>query len=167
MSLNTTPRTWVSGEVVTAAEMNAEIRDALTGIQAAWTSFTPSLVAVTTNPTLGTGGSSVGNQLRVGADVRFRITITWGGAGLNVGSGIYSLTLPGSSPATPQAINSSVAVRQAATGNNWLGVGQIVTPGNQARLSFNATGANPYLTNGAPIAWAVNDIIQLAADMEG
>lgn len=43
MGLNTTPRTWLAGETVTAALMNAEVRDALTGIQSAWTSYMPLL----------------------------------------------------------------------------------------------------------------------------
>ena len=41
MSLNTTAATWVSGSVVTAAQMNTEIRDAVNGLQAAWTAYTP------------------------------------------------------------------------------------------------------------------------------
>lgn len=44
-----TPRTWVAGDVLTAAQLNAEIRDALLAIfplgppDVAWTAFTPTL----------------------------------------------------------------------------------------------------------------------------
>ena len=36
MSLNTTPATYTSGQTLTAAIMNAEVRDAISGLQAAW-----------------------------------------------------------------------------------------------------------------------------------
>ena len=38
--LNTTPRTWAAGEVVTAAMLNAQVRDPLTKIQDTWTDYT-------------------------------------------------------------------------------------------------------------------------------
>lgn len=61
MSLNSTPRTFVTGEIETAAIFNAEVRDALTGIQAAATAYTPTI----TNMTLG-NGSTVFRYMRVG-----------------------------------------------------------------------------------------------------
>lgn len=45
--LNSTPRTWVASEVVTATHMNTEVRDALTNLQAAWTAWTPTITAET------------------------------------------------------------------------------------------------------------------------
>ena len=56
MPLNTTPRTWVTGELLTATLLNVELRDALTNLQAAWTAWTPSpalTVVSGTNPTMG------------------------------------------------------------------------------------------------------------------
>ncbi len=49
MPYPTTPRTWVAGNVLTAAQLNAELRDALLGAfplgppDVAWTSYTPTL----------------------------------------------------------------------------------------------------------------------------
>lgn len=88
MSLNTTPRTWVTAEIVTAAEMNTEIRDAFTGIQAGWTSFSPVLTGSVTNPGTST---AVGRYMQIGKTVTtkmfFVLTST-------VGSGQYVTSLP-------------------------------------------------------------------------
>jgi hypothetical protein len=51
MAYPSTPKTWSSGDVLTAAQMNAELRDALlaafplsaAGLSAAWTGYTPTL----------------------------------------------------------------------------------------------------------------------------
>lgn len=87
MGLNTTPRTWVAAEVVTAAEMNAEVRDALTGIQAAWTTYTPTLTGIT----LGNGTVSAQYQ-QIGKTIRVQILFT---AGLTTTySGNFSFSLP-------------------------------------------------------------------------
>jgi hypothetical protein len=53
--VNYTPRTWVSGEVVTAAEMNAEVKTLATGIQAAYTTIATTWTGTTTNPAIGNG----------------------------------------------------------------------------------------------------------------
>lgn len=94
MSLNTTPRTWVAGEIVTATEMNTEIRDALTGIQAAWASYTPALTAATTNPTLGTGSQQTGAYLQIGKTLLVQGRIGFGASGAAPGSGRYAISLP-------------------------------------------------------------------------
>lgn len=92
MGLNTTPKTWTSPYVVTAADLNTEIRDALTGIQAAWTAYTPAWTAATTNPTLG-NGTITGNYWQVGKTIHGRIVLTIGST-TTLGSGAYSFGLP-------------------------------------------------------------------------
>ena len=94
MGLNTTPRTWVVSEVVTAAELNTEIRDALTGLQAAYASWTPALTATTTNPTMGTGSSVTGTYLQVGKHITGTLEIVAGTSGFVAGSGTYRISLP-------------------------------------------------------------------------
>lgn len=58
-----------------------------------WTAFAPTLSAVTTNPTLGTGGTAVGAYQQVGKTVEWRATITIGTSPA-AGSGDYSVSLP-------------------------------------------------------------------------
>jgi len=92
MSLNTTPRTWVAAEVVTAANMNTEVRDALTGIQAAWTAFTPTWTSSGTAPAIGNGTLS-GRYSRIGKTVHMEIHFL-AGSTTTFGTGNYSLSLP-------------------------------------------------------------------------
>ncbi len=116
MSLSTTPRTWVIGELVTAAMMNAEVRDALTGIQAAWdqASWVPATgwTAVTTNPTIG-NGTSLGSFSRTGKTVTFAGRIIPGST-TTFGAGIYSFALPVAATAANLLIGSALLIAGAA-----------------------------------------------------
>jgi hypothetical protein len=58
----------------------------------AWTSYTPTWTASTTNPTIG-NGSITGNYKQIGKTVWFRILIT-DGSTTSEGSGNYSVSLP-------------------------------------------------------------------------
>lgn len=60
----------------------------------AYTSYTPTLTAITTPPTLGTGSSAVGYYKRLGRWVRGKAVITFGTSGVVAGSGYYGLLLP-------------------------------------------------------------------------
>lgn len=90
MSLNSTPRTWVSGELVTAAMMNTEIRDAITGIESVWTAWSPTITAET--GTFTTVSSSNCHYQRIGKTVLWvaNITITTAGTA----SGQLRFTVP-------------------------------------------------------------------------
>lgn len=70
------------------------IRDLVDAIEAGWTAYTPTLTAVTTNPTLGTGSVAVGAYKRIGKTVFWRASILCGSAGVVAGSGTYQLSLP-------------------------------------------------------------------------
>lgn len=87
MSLNTTPRNWTPGEVVSAAELNTEVRDALTGVQAAWDTYTPTW----TNLTVG-NGTVIARYLQIGKTVHVRISLT--GGTTSSASGAVSVSLP-------------------------------------------------------------------------
>lgn len=67
-------RTWVVGETVTAAEMNAEIRDPFNGLQAASTAFTPT---ISSGITLG-NGTLTGTLRQEGKYVDAWIYLTFG-----------------------------------------------------------------------------------------
>jgi len=93
MSINYTPRTWTTGEVVTAAYMNNEIMTPFSGLQAAWSTMTPTITA-TTNPNLGSAGVTVGRYCQIGKTVFVRGTLTFGGTGIGGGTGQWVLNLP-------------------------------------------------------------------------
>lgn len=58
------------------------------------TPFTPTLTAVTTNPTLGTGGTAAMSWSRQGDLVVGRFHVQFGTSGVSAGSGEYFLDLP-------------------------------------------------------------------------
>ncbi|MDQ0795567.1 hypothetical protein [Streptomyces sp. B1I3] len=86
------PKTWVVGEVVSAAILNQEIRDQLNSIFGAWSSYTPTWQATTTQPVLG-NGTLVGRYLKVGRTVTFTAQLTIGST-TTLGSGNQALGLP-------------------------------------------------------------------------
>ncbi|MFM9596684.1 hypothetical protein ACKI1O_45850 [Streptomyces scabiei] len=102
--MTTAPRTWVVGEVVTAALLNQEIRDQFNSFFGAWTAYTPSWIAEGgggSNPTLG-NGSLGGRYLKVGRTVDWVMQLTWGStttAGAGGGSENWMFGLP-AQPAT-------------------------------------------------------------------
>ena len=75
---------FTTGELVTAAHLNQ--------ISAAWTSYTPTWTATTTNPVIGNGTLS-GAYWQVGKTVHFRIYLLAGGT-TTYGSGNYRWALP-------------------------------------------------------------------------
>lgn len=164
MSLNTTPRTWVSGEVVTAAQMNTEIRDAFTGIQAAWTAYTPAWTASTTAPVLG-NGTLVGAYNRVGKTVDFRIVLTMGST-TTYGAGFYVFSLP----VTPVAAGINILEYPVADVICHDASPSAVTPGIGAIFSTSEVRPRSYagatITPTAPFTFASGDRIMLAGRYE-
>ena len=91
MGLNTTPGTWTPGTIITAPDMNREIRDPLTGLQAAWSNYSPTWGA-STNPAI-VNGTIAGSYLQIGKTIHFKVAITMGSS-TTYGSGAYTITLP-------------------------------------------------------------------------
>jgi hypothetical protein len=88
MGLNTTPRTWVAGEIITDTEMNTEIRDAFTGIQAVWTTYTPTISGYTSI----TPANLTGRYMQVGKTVHWHAS--WAVTSINLGSSTITVALP-------------------------------------------------------------------------
>jgi hypothetical protein len=113
------PRTWVVGEVVSAAIMNQEVRDQFNSFFGAWTTYTPTWSSTGTAPALNNGTIS-GRYMKIGRSVLCFINLTFGST-TTYGSGNYNLSLP------VQAASSGIAVVGSAHYLNtarW--VGQIV-----------------------------------------
>jgi len=90
-SWTTAIRTWAAGETVTAANMNAQIKDFASAF-GAFTSYTPTWTASGTAPAIG-NGTLTGRYLRVQNLVMFTISQTMGSS-TTYGTGLYSWTLP-------------------------------------------------------------------------
>ncbi|WP_327160561.1 hypothetical protein [Streptomyces zaomyceticus] len=157
------PRTWVVGEVVTAAYMNAEIRDQWLDMLAAWVTYTPSWTA-SVNPSLG-NGSVVGRYKKVGRKVDFQIDLTMGST-TTYGTGAWSLTLPFTAASSS---GSRVGVAQALGGSRFGGQ-VIVSPGaNGVGAFFPASAAVSNYSSAAaavPFAWANGNELRITGVYE-
>lgn len=167
MSLVSTPRTWVAAEVVTAAEMNAEVRDAITGIEAAWTSYTPAWTATTTNPVLG-NGTIIGKYRQINKTIQFYVQITMGST-TTFGSGAFLIALP----VTEQSIlwTFDGIARDLSATQNFPITGLDLTPGSPGSVQIACdpvtAGATLRSVSGTtPMAWAVGDILFVSGTYE-
>jgi len=162
------PRTWTTGEVVTAAQMNQEVRDNLNaglpdGVTAA--SWTPTLEATSTNPT---ASSTTGREYRVGG-----LQFVWARWEISTGgSGTYFVTLPVSaSGITPSAtsglgqIIGSFHMRDLTV--PYMFEGSVLLRAN-GTAHFNATSEtgdteSGKVTHDNPRTWAVGDVLSFHA----
>jgi hypothetical protein len=117
----TAPRTYVAGEIITAATLNTHIRDNFLafGDPITYTAYTPSWQsAAGTNPAIG-NGSIAGNYNIIGKTCRFKATITTGST-TTAGTGTYILSLPVASAS--------------------LGMQELVTVQYSSTVELNGTG---------------------------
>jgi len=77
--------TFVTGQVLTAAELNAPMK---------WTSYTPALTSSGTQPVLGTGSSATGKYVQINKFVHGYFNIQFGTSGITAGTGNYLISLP-------------------------------------------------------------------------
>lgn len=159
-------RTWVAGEVVTAALLNQQIRDNENAIYplgdptAAWTTFTPQIdQGASTNITKTVTYSA---YTRMGRTLfwDFRLDMTAGGTG----GSVLTLTIPAAPTSTIRAIGSGyIASAGTVVTGTWLVLSAttigIVTTGSNG----NAWGNSPVtaIANGDSVRGAV--VIETAA----
>ena len=148
-----TPRTWVAAETVTAAIMNSDIRDPLTALSAAWTSYTPTL----TGFTLG-NGTIAGAYNRFGKLIVWRASLTFGSTSAGA-TAMPTFTLPVTSVGTfiagtitawfwdtsASQLYQSAANYQSST---TVACGVLSTNGNRVNASTTS-----------PFTWATGDQI--------
>lgn len=155
MSIAYTPRTWTSGETVTAAMMNTEVRDFSSGVQAAWTTYTPTWTATTTNPVVN-NGVQTGRFNRAGKSIDVSIAITLGTT-TTIGSGTYIFAVP---------VTTVGIVNQTANGTGAFfdTSGGVIFGGyaptwfsTSAVIARNPSGA--VMSSAAPVVPATGDII--------
>ena len=153
----TTPRTWTTGETVTAAIMNAHVRDNFNAIGNAWTSYTP----VVTGWTPG-NGTAVGAYMQAGKAVSFRARFTLGSTTTIAGS--FTMTLP-----IPTNIGF-VGLLFTAVSNPASALGTMVGRCNTATTfqvyypGTNGVIANPTTT--LPGVWVSGNWVEVAGTYE-
>ena len=123
----------------------------------AWTAYTPSLTASTTNPNIGSTGNIGGRYIQIGKTVIGQAKVVFGGTGVSAGSGVYYISLPVTALNAGQvegqffAQDESAAARQI--GSAWSDT--------TTKLAFFYDGASGYpaVAASAPWTWAANDIL--------
>jgi hypothetical protein len=153
----TTPRTWVTSEIVTAAQLNTHLRDNLKTIGDVWTAYTPAWTATSTNPALG-NGTMTGHYIAAGKWITFRIRLTMGSTTTYGTGASYSWTLPFTavSAATGDPVGGSTLFDTSASSYfpqhaflvNTTGVSLAYESGNRVSPS-------------SPLAWATGDKINI------
>lgn len=120
------PRTWTTGEVVTAAMMNTEVRDQFNSFFGGWSVYTPGWFVETGSvPTLG-NGSLTGRYLKTGRTVDWIVQLTWGSttaAGSGGGSENWMFGLPATPAAGVTQRIVACAAYDASSGLIYSGVG--------------------------------------------
>lgn len=121
------------------SNINASAAIALTKLASpAWTSYTPTWTAVTTNPVIG-NGTITGAYNKIGRLVTGYITVTMGGT-TTYGSGQYNLSLP---------------LTISTTNFGFIGIVQILDSSDSNALYTANIGYDGYMSIGNPsVAYA-------------
>lgn len=157
----TAPRTWVTGELVTAAYMNTHVRDEFLYIypDAAWANRTPTL----TNITLGTGGTNQQRYIQMGKTVMIRGSITLGTGGALTGSPTVNV------PTTAATVTNMIwvgAARYHDPGTRlWVGICYITSAGTTIAF-VQSQGGTGNLSATEPFTWGNTDELSYAIDYE-
>lgn len=154
--LNTTPRTWTTGEVVTAAMQNAEIRDPMTAMQAGWTAYTPTIGGLTT-----TSGTTTASYNQVGKTIDFKFQFTLG-ASSSVAGCTVTLPVTATADTSGQVFNASGYDSSAVATYTLAGIATSTTV-----VTLRVPGS-PVVAIGAtvPFTWATGDIITISGRYE-
>ena len=148
------PRTWTAGETVTAANMNAQLRDALNVYATGYTSYTPAI---------GGGTWSIGNGTPVGGYDQFGKTIdlyaelNFGASGSVFGASSATISLPVSGNGSfIQELWCTFLDSSAST--RYKGVA-LVTGSTATIYSLGTASVMAGLISSAPFTWATGDKI--------
>ncbi|MFJ2178881.1 hypothetical protein ACIOHE_39060 [Streptomyces sp. NPDC087851] len=153
--MTSAPRTWTVGETVTAAIMNTEIRDQFNSMFDAWSSWTPTWTAATTNPAVG-NGSMTGRHMKWGRTCMVNLELTMGST-TTYGAGVWSFSLPFPAAAS---VGSRVGIAHALGGSNRVAGNLVVSPSATTFTCFfpASTSVSFLNNNGAsnPFVWAAS-----------
>lgn len=127
--------------------------------------YTSTLTAVTTNPTLGTGGSANGRYTLFGG--KFCVvhgTVAFGTSGTNAGSGQYLIALPFASSSAITGGVPSVGSGLIRCAGSTAIVNFFASSGSSTMAAITVAGGN--MASGAPGAWTANDYISYTMTYE-
>lgn len=122
--------------------------------------YTPSLTAATSNPVLGTGGSTAGRFILIGKLLFVQMSVTFGTSGVSEGSGTYLLSLPVS--ITTAATNRGFGVGRWVHDSTEVGVDLIANDSTTVVFSRRGTTTttDDLVSNSSPFTWDASDSFQ-------
>lgn len=151
MATWTDPRTWVSGEIPSAATFNTHVRDNLLAIGQPWLTYAPTL----TNWTLG-NGTLDGWYIRAGKLVHGKVWLTLGST--STMSGTLAISLPVSKVVDNAGGTAVTGTAQlfdtSASANRY----RFVVQHTATNVRFADQDANA-VTGTVPWTWATGDVI--------
>jgi hypothetical protein len=164
----TSPSTWVAGAVLTAAQLNAQVRDNMKAIGDPWTAYTPVWTGATTNPVIG-NGTILGAYSQAGKMVNFWLEVTMGST-TTYGSGGYSITLPAAASESAHRWNFLGEVRDASASVSYelKAAAQSGSSGNLVlKCDPTTAGANLRgVTSAIPITLTTSDVLFVSGTYE-
>lgn len=155
--------TFTAGDTTTVPTNLNVLRDALKGLSEAWTAYTPTWTASTTNPVLGNGSFSGSGYLRVEKLIIGRIVLTMGGT-TTYGTGNHSLTLPVAPAAGAGRGLAPGCARDTSATADYPLYGVVVAGSTTMAVKTNPTTAGNALasmTSAVPFAWATTDVLTI------
>lgn len=160
--LNTTPRTWIAGDLVDATTLNTEIRDPITAMQSAWTSYTPTVTGTVSNPS--GWATQAGYYHRWGKTVMGKFYLVPAASGFTAGSGTYQIAAPVTAnmgTANQSMVGEGYFFHNATT---TMYVARVrlqanIGGGSGTGLILILTGTSYYVGTGGPVAPAASDQI--------
>jgi hypothetical protein len=141
---------------VTAAMMNDQIHDAHLS-----TTWTATVTASTTNPTLGASGTNTGSYVIAGKMVVGRVHILWGGTGHDKGSGVYFVAVP----VTAVSVNGPLGAGFTGTAASAFTT-FVATPYDFTKVQLVYTGAATLIGSDAPSAFDEGSFIDMFVSYE-
>lgn len=132
----------------------------------AWRSWTPTLTASTTNPTLGTNSTAAGIYVKLGRLIVAQFAIQFGTSGTAAGSGAYRISLPVAAAqqfVAAAGFHTVGSVRLFNSGPTEIAtVVALLNSTAAIEMQYPATWPSGALTNvgdAAPWAWGTSDAL--------
>ena len=131
----------------------------LTQSSPTWTPWTPTLEAVTTSPTLGSGSSVVGSYCQIGDYTVARFGVIFGSSGVSAGSGVYFVAAPTPIHADSQRFAGSGFAFISGSGRTTICDLDVAND----RIQFWTDNTASNVAHNVPATWVAN--AQLHADV--
>jgi hypothetical protein len=130
----------------------------LNEIGAVWETWVPALTASTTNPNLGSTGTSVGRYARINKTIFGNATFVFNGTGIAAGTGFYFCSLPFTAQGAGLTVGSVIAIDVSTFASN----AQLCQTDTPNRLISAGTGGGGLVASlqATTFAWAAGDFIR-------